>query len=614
MPLRVSGLAVTPRETLNGRFYHRDELAKFDGKTVPVLIDHDINGPVVGSATFSYKPSNQQVLYEAVITDEEWVKKIVNKQFQVSIGVNRSLDSFMCDHTGRDCIYAPVISSINELSIMYNLKASNPETNMVLNESVVHERKPCGCIIKNCDPDFHFITSDKPFNNEINIMTEPIKTNEVLTEAVVQETIPEKPVEIPKVTPVIETPKTETVAPNVTINTNPQVDVEKLKSELTESLKADIIKQVRESWVPKSEITESVQVSGVEKDFTDEEAAKILNKLDDNGYVKIKIDKEDFIGKHTAKLSKDGKLTEAVSTSGTIPGLTLDNEVVVLANGKTEFSVRAWGKFKAIPTGQNTARFYKITVPNAGAINESPTTDITSVTHTLTSIDVVTAVRGWRQNIKRSQFEDYPAPFLNAIKETARIEAIRDEHRLIVQDLAATDHDFGGYTATDPLAFHISGSDGSSVTTPTLEDAAGEFDEDGISFAKRFIQEGHDPTIGPNQLISFLSPRAFESLYTSSGLTNYTMIGNPTITRLGQIEAIYGVDIVVTNELLVANNAYRNLVCVKGKSWALVSQRDMNIQLQDIIKGQTTDVVWTHRIGVDILDNKSYVIVSSIQA
>ena len=188
------------------------------------------------------------------------------------------------------------------------------------------------------------------------------------------------------------------------------------------------------------------------------------------------------------------------------------------------------------------------------------------------------------------------------------MEAIRDEHRLIVQDLGATDHDFGG-TTTAP--YHIGGSDGVATTTPTEEDADGELDEDGLTFAKRYLQElGQD--VGPGKLIAFISPRAFEALSSSTSLSEYTQIGNPNITRLGQMERLYGIDIIVTNELLVANNADRNLICVKGKAWALASQRSMEIELQKQIAGQYWDIVWTHRIGVDILDPNTYIIVSTV--
>ena len=103
-------------------------------------------------------------------------------------------------------------------------------------------------------------------------------------------------------------------------------------------------------------------------------------------------------------------------------------------------------------------------------------------------------------------------------------------------------------------------------------------------------------------------------LISSTSLSEYTQIGNAGITTLGQMERLYGIDIIVTNELLSANNASRNLVCVKGKCWGLASQRKMEIEFQKNIAGQYWDIVWTHRVGVDILDPNTYVIVSTVNA
>ena len=336
-----------------------------------------------------------------------------------------------------------------------------------------------------------------------------------------------------------------------------------------------------------------------------------MDKLFETGYNKLVLEKEGWIETHSIqKQSGNGEVQEAVSTSGTIPGVKQSANISVQIGSKTAIPIRQYGQFQAIPTGQNTARFYRITVPDAGAITESPTTDITAVTHTLTAVDVTCNIRGWRQVVEKANLEDYPASFLNAIRETARLEAIRDEHRLILQDLAATDHDFGGVT-TAP--YHIGGSDGAATTNATEEDADGEFDEDGLTFSKRYLEElGQDTS--PGNLIAFISPRAFESLISSTSLSEYTQIGNAGITRLGQMERLYGIDIVVTNELLSANNADRNLVCVKGKSFALASQRKMEIEFQKNVAGQYWDIVWTHRIGVDILDPNTYIIVSTVNA
>lgn len=620
-----------PRKSRNQVYYHTDELRKFHNKTVPLRFNHDDTPTgIIGTATFSFDEEKEQVNYEATITDSNYQKLIDTMNFQVSIGATASEpDHKLCDDTERECLNAPVLGSIDELSIVETPGIPESTINIVetttsgttftnsfgLGTSTIpltfyphfqHEVLPCGCIKKDCNENFHIKTSDKP-----NIVKEESMVQETPQPTIkVEETKPvETPTQIETPTPKVE----ESVKAETPVNS---IDSKKIEKDITESAEkqiSEVVRELRETWIPKSEVNESLHVTGFEKPFTAEEAQQILEKLDDQGYVKLKIDKEDFIKAHTRIATKDGRLTEAITTSGTIPGIQTDNEVVVLLDGKTALSVRGWGQFRAIPTGQNTERFYKITIPDAAAITESPTTDITQSTHTLTSVDVTCSIRGWRQNIKRSQFEDFPAAFLNAIRESARIEAIRDEHRLILQTITGTSFALGGSTATAPKAFHIDGTTGGAVTTPTLEGAAVELDEDGVSFAKRYLQQGHDPTIGPNDLVMFLAPRAFESLYTAANLLNYTQFGNPSVTRLGVLEQVYGVDLVITNELLVANNAYRNVVVRKGKAWALCSQRDMNIQLQDIIKGQTTDVVWTHRIGVGQLDNKAYCIVSSQQ-
>lgn len=554
-----------PRVSRNNVFYFPQELAKFHNVTVPLRWNHDQSeAGIIGTAHFTFDPEKNQVHYEAEITDENMQNFVDNHLFQVSIGASVEKPNQICHPEGKGCFEAPVLAAPTELSIVET--PGIPESTLVVIEAIVN-------------------TSNKQIES-----SQPMTT--------------ETPIEKIEVAPIV-TEKVEQ------IDTSKIVDqvVEKIQVSNENTIKT-VISEIKEAWTPKSEVSESSAKGRVEEKFTDEDAKKFLDRVFENGYGRLVIDKEGWVQAHTIPVnSANGQVHEAISTSGTIPGTITDTAVSIQLGSKTAKPVRQFGQFQSIPTGQSTARFYKITVPDAGAITESPTTDIAATTHTLTSVDVSCSVRGWRQTVEKSELENFPSSFLNALRETARLEAIRDEHKLIVQDLAATDHDFGG-TTTAP--YHISGSDGSAVTTTTLEDATGEFDEDGLSFAKRFLEQlGQDTS--PGSLIAFISPRAFESLMTSSGLTNYTMIGNASVTRLGQLEMIYGIDIMVTNELYVQNNSYRNLVCVKGKSWALCSQRDMEIELQKLIKGQYWDVVWTHRIGVDILDANTYVIVSSKQ-
>ena len=669
MAERIAGIALMPRQSRNGVYYDTEELKKFDGKTVPLRVEHN-KETHIGQVTFSFDEEKSQVKYEATVFDSEWQKTLENEQYQVSIGASVLEQRTLCDEMKAKCLNAPVLDEILELSVvrtpgipestLHVVESHNAQYIKILNEQEVPAsfggfvdpirlRQEITDSIKQKNPDLESDEIDRKSGEllgtlEVAFMRlispppqleptpqEPIKDDITSNKDKDKKTymtteISEKKVE-EKVKVTIETDgevevgkaeaKTEvaptTDAPAKVEDAKEDVSdkvAERIEKSNSETLKA-VIETVKENWNPKSEVAESTNSGYVEEAYTEEQGQAFMDKLFETGYNKLVLEKEGWIESHSfQKQTGNGEVQEAVSTSGTVPGVKQSSNISIQLGSKTAIPIRQYGQFQAVPTGQNTARFYRITVPDAGAITESPTTDITAVTHTLTAIDVTCNIRGWRQVVEKANLEDYPASFLNAIRETARLEAIRDEHKLILQDLGALDHDFGGVT-TAP--YHIGGSDGAATSNPTEEDADGELDEDGLTFSKRYLEElGQDTS--PGNLIAFISPRAFESLISSTSLSEYTQIGNAGITRLGQMERLYGIDIIVTNELLSANNASRNLVCVKGKCWGLASQRKMEIEFQKNIAGQYWDIVWTHRVGVDILDPNTYVIVSTVNA
>ena len=669
MAERISGIALMPRQSRNGVYYDVEELKKFDGKTVPLRVEHD-KDTHIGQVTFSFDEEKSQVKYEATIFDSEWQHILNNEQYQVSIGASVLEQRHLCDEMKVKCLNAPVLDEILELSVvrtpgipestLHVVESHNAQYIKILNEQEVPAsfggfidpirlRQEISDSIKAKNPNLEseevdrksgellgtlevaFLrliqpptqvqpTPEQP-NNVDNTSNKETPINQNMTTEISEKKVEEKvkvtietdgEVEVGKAEAKTEVAPT-TDAPAKVEDAKEDVSdkvAERIEKSNSETLKA-VIETVKENWNPKSEVAESTNASYVEEAFTDDQATAFMDKLFETGYNKLVLEKEGWIETHSyQKQTGNGEVQEAVSTSGTIPGVKQASNISIQLGSKTAIPIRQYGQFQAVSTGQNTARFYRITVPDAGAITESPTTDITAVTHTLTAIDVTCSIRGWRQVVEKANLEDYPASFLNAIRETARLEAIRDEHKLILQDLGATDHDFGG-VSTAP--YHIGGSDGAATTTTTEEDADGELDEDGLTFSKRYLEElGQDTS--PGNLVAFISPRAFESLISSTSLSEYTQIGNAGVTRLGQMERLYGIDIIVTNELLSANNASRNLVCVKGKAWGLASQRKMEIEFQKDIAGQYWDIVWTHRIGVDILDPNTYVIVSTVNA
>ena len=604
MAERIAGIALMPRESRNGVYYDIEELKKFDGVSVPLRVEHDKNTHI-GEVTFSFDEIKSQVRYEATIFDSEWQQILSNEQYQVSIGASVLEQRELCDELKAKCLNAPVLNEILELSVV-RVPGIPESTLHVIESSNVQYIK----ILDNSQT----ITSNIQITEKEDHMTNETLKNKV--EEKVKVTIEtDGEIEVGKaeakseVAPAVEAPApaAEAKTEDATVKV-----AERIEKSNEDTLKA-VIETVKDAWQPKSEVAESTNQGYVEEQFDDESAKKFLDKVFENGYGRLVIDKEGWIENHTqeGRITANGSVEEAVGVSGTIPGVKQRANISIQIGSKTATSIRQYGQFEALPTGQTTARFYRITVPDAGAITESVSSDISASTHTLTSIDVTCAIRGWRQTILKAQLEDYPASFLNAIRETARLEAIRDEHKLILEDLASTARDYGGVT-TAP--YHIGGSDGVATSNTTEEDADGEFDEDGLTFAKRYLQElGQD--VGPGKLVAFITPRAFESLATSSAISEYAQIGNPSVTKLGQLERLYGIDLVVTNEVKGdVSNADRNIVAVKGAAWGLASQRTMELELQKQVAGQYWDLVWTHRIGVNVIDPNTYIIVSSVNS
>lgn len=603
----LQGLVIIPTVSRNDKheFFHPDELPKFDNLIVPLKWYHGkdptFGFKTIGRSTFKYDKINQQVTHYSEVTDPYFQKYLDDNPVDVSFGAHyakKGEDVRMCDKTGR-CLDAPIIGLIDELSLV-------PKGHAGIAQADAKILQDNGMIINVSDIEYINTSDSSKSETKTNNMTDSTEKIEQGTKITIETTDSViEPAKVEKVEQKVETKPAEVKVDEAKITQ----DAATLATDKVSEKIADAFEKIRQHWTPTSQVNEKSNEDKIEQDYSDDEADKILQKLNEFGFVRITINKEDEIAKHYSIANRGTqKIEQAISTSGTIPAVSADSEVVLALAGKTITPIRQFGKFKALPTGTTSHRFYRLSVPDAGAITESPTTDITAATHTLTSVTVSASVRGWRQTVERSEFEDNPAGFLNAVRESARVEAIRDEHRLITLDLGATDHDFGG-TTTAP--YHINLNDGTAVTTTTLEDACGEADFTGLAIVKQLLQQSHRTALADGSIVGFVHPRAWRTIASDTGLVNYTQFAAPQVTRMGELERLWGIDFIITNELEDENNSWRNIFAVKGEAWGLVSQRDMNIQFQDQIAGQYTDIVWTHRIGVDVIQPTAYLIASS---
>jgi len=407
--------------------------------------------------------------------------------------------------------------------------------------------------------------------------------------------------------PEAQAPVPTVAAPTVAVQPSEDEIAKRIQAQVDTKVDSFLEKIKTEKWTPKSEVIESNLDGFVEEAFTEADGKKVLDKLNDVGYASFEVDKEGWMNKHTQSQNNEtGEVTEAVTTSGTIPGIKLTTNIIQLPGGKVFQPIRQFGQFQAIPTGQNTARFYTLDNPDYAAITEALTTDITAGTHALTSIDVTCNVRGLRQTILQSELEDFPAAFLGALRTQMRNEAVRDETNLVLTTIADTNSDFGGLTGAPP---HI-GGDGTATTNPTEEDLEPKIVKAGLAIARRLLEaNGYSPL--PGNFALFIHPLQYEALLVDSNISTLIEQGLPGKSTSGIIEQYLGVQIIVTTALRTANNAHRNVLLSKGAAFALCSQRTLKIEMAKTIERQTIDVVATHRIGVEELDKNSYVIIST---
>ena len=620
MVKKITGLLALPRVSRNGNFYFPEELAKADGKTVPLRWNHiQDNEGIIGSARLIYDQDKMQINYEATVDNEAVEAQLGNKEFKVSLGAEPQSEDQICHEEGK-CYNVPLGLNFKEMSIVET--PGIPEATLDVIEYFTTESVK----FKEYKPQ---ITSDNTSNKEINNMAEETETKVTVdTKEVPAKEAPQCPQGqklvdgkcVPE-TPAPEAPKApeavvpEVQAPAITV---PQEDcgcskaeTNNVETEVNAKVEAkleSIQDEIRENYSPKATVQENTTVKGYVEENVDEQTEELKKVLKGNSVV-IEIDKEDFIKAHTVK--ENSPVTEAVSTSGTIPTVSAQRDIIVLPGGISVKPVRQWTQFKEIPQGNDKVRFYKIDIPAFANITEGGS-DITASTHTLTSVDVAADTpRGFRQVVKKTEIEKYPSGLLEAIRSTARLRAIQDEASIILKDIAAPAAAASGYN-TFVAGYHKRADTGANVTSTSEEDAAGEFLKEGIEFGRQALEEaGFD--VSPGNVVLALSPRAFRSLISDSDIATYVQNGDPSISQQGRLERYLGVDIFVTNTLRTANNSYRNVMWVKGKSFAVASGRKLELEFEKNIDNQSVSVVATHRTNAGVLDQTAYVILSSKQ-
>jgi hypothetical protein len=542
------------------------------------------------------------------------------EEVKVSLGLSANEEATLCHPDGGDCMSTPIDVSFNEMSILLGEAPGIPEVSLTIAESKCGKHNvelySTECVITSNKTEYldnKVMTTDKTeqeLNAEFDAKVDAAVSarldahiKKVEDEATVKaeaEAVHDKQCAADDMKCKADLAKKEAadLESKTSLEASIKDMVEKRVAEETAKIQTELVA----TEAKKSEVTESLSPKQWEEKQVDEQVT-LLEKVLSGEQVSMKIDKEEFLEKHS--IFKPSQFSEAVSTSGTIPGIDVGQQIVVLPGGILVKTIRPWVQVKIIPQGYDTVRFYTLDIPAFGTITEHVSSDITPATHALTSIEVsANTVRGFRQNVLKAEVEKYPKDLLEKIRETARTRAFEDEVTITLSTIAAS-------TSVDFGANHLDANDGAAITDETGEDAAGVMKAAGIEAAKvRLQSQGHDPENG--SAVIALTPKAQKELIQDTVIVNFIQNSSPEISRQGRINLYFGIEIFVTNSINTANNnAARNICFMKGKAFGLAVGRDIELEFGKNIVRQSVDIVATHRVNAVVLDATAFVILSS---
>ncbi|HSA75489.1 MAG TPA: hypothetical protein VLE21_04805 [Candidatus Nitrosocosmicus sp.] len=362
----------------------------------------------------------------------------------------------------------------------------------------------------------------------------------------------------------------------------------------------EIDAQLKEIKAKENSVTRVSTVAGHRFDQKDinyiaNEGVSALKKY---GHYSFEIDMDPKWVRETLSRKKVDSVQEAISFSGT-QDLTMaaDSDVFVLPGGKYLKSIRDLVKFKEIPKGYDTAKWYKGDIPDHGTITEG--SDTSSSTHTLTTVTLTAdTVTGVAQTIKGADIEDFPGEMFDYLAQTARAQVLEHEATLVFTTAAAA--------ATPGL--WINGNSGATITHTDIASMTQTPTSIAVAL-QHYETQGYDTSFG--NIYYALHPKALRELRTSTLLTTLVQQGDANITKTGRLTHLYGIELIPTTALDTDDNTttdvYNNVFGVKGHTFILGSKRELTIDLQKIPKQSAYDWTWSQRKNAGTFDATSFV-------
>lgn len=563
---KLHGILAIPRISRNGNLYLPEELARADGMTVPVLWNHQgspkdatqqiSKTDIIGTMRLSWDPELLQLKYQAEVDRE--LPKI---PLHASLGAFFERQDHVCGSA--KCYAVPrglrfVEASLTPtpgipettVNILENFPCRQCNSSSSLTE---HGANPT---TMSSSSDNNNITS-KQFEQGIKLVVDSISDHfKSIQQA-----------QIEKLSEIIGAirPKTEAVPSSMVDDSGMQAK--------------------RESYNRVVEFFQKVKDSPKDVSFP---------------AVSWNVDKNEYLELWGYRINSGASKTEAVTMNAGDAGQIFTKQILVVPGGRMKTPVRQYVNFSEIPNGSDRVHFYTIGAFDFGAITEG--TEPTNVSQTVAKLTATPSVRGAVQRVGYSQMESAPFGLVDAINEAMALAAIDDE---------ATDLLDATYNAVSPTNW-VRADTGAQVTSDDV--ASISFKREGLLAAKRLIaQQGYD--VSPGNLVLFLHPKAFQELMLDTNLTNFYQYTRPDITAVGVLEQLYGVDIVVADQVHLqnntTNNAYRNVMAVKGVAFGMGAARNVTVEAQRRNELQSVLLSGTHRVKSVVIDEKASCRISS---
>lgn len=593
--LHIHGVLSAPRMSFNGWIYFPEELAKQDGKTVPVYINHEEmfeeNAKIRGTMNVNYNAQTWDLEYNALLTDLEAIDGVKNEKYKFT-SMGAEWDSF-------DLIRGyqiPIGTRIVEGSLVDNpgvIGTSVITDSLILEHLEGKDRKLFSCTKTACDMLRSSII--KIDGNIKPIMTD--KNREDLNIKAKELGIDVDSEEVKKLTDEELQKKIDEV---ITANEKKAIEEKDTKPKGDKAPQPVITVNVDTKAVAE----EVAKVNKVFADFMVATGApkpkgKILTNTDKESGRKrfyeivtdsLKTHKElkwDYI---LSKLQNDNIAVDAIGLTevGASAGAQWLEDLTVISGDFASGRIRDVADVVFIERGAKEVHFTLIATPVA-ADGTAPTVPA-DATQTITDILATPVERIVKQRVTDAAVRTTSVNLGAGIAQSFRIAEVVDEDDKFLTALNAV--------TVGNLAASLFGGTATSEATIV---AGSTFDHKLLAKAKRSIaRKGYAESYIRGALFCVMSPEQMEQLMGDTNIQRFVeWVAEGTALKDGFIPLLHGVELIVSSKAPIVDGSpttlkvHRAYVGIKRLSCGLAFTKDLAIESVRYPEERATTIIGT---------------------